>query len=554
MAAVGIALGAIALVPPTLNLIEFWTKFIGDVRRFGEDSAKLSLEFAQLSAKYRSLQNILFDEKKFSFLENSLYDNLPETDQVLVLSMLRELPRILYEYYLIEKAYEVEHNHEKVKENLNQMDMTISVVLTPEQMQAIFEGGEEPNVRSKSKILSLHNIWWVARTKKRIKKLLSEYEDWLDRIKATLERTWWPLSFFEKYQNLHSMEKDQDCKSLGVATAAGLRKLLLKDAPLSAIVPPQNLTLEIKPFDGGQRGLAQHPGGTVYVESLIYQPTKEGFLDSTLKHRFQEISSLLNRADDPEFHVLHCRNYAEIQYPQPQFQLIFDLPANSSQKPVSLKSLIDAASLKSSLNSRIRLCYDLARSLSLFHSIGWIHRGLRSENILFFDVAQTESLGHPYICGFEACRLEEDSSTGPWDDLPERNAYRHPDRWGIPKKTFTKYHDIYEIGLWQTVTTIKGVNLEATIENSKEGEAPKAVYEKLLRQAKGRLGHKCGDRFQYIATVCLQGKSGDLGTGGSDHDGFQTDLQERFHEIVVKPLELSAEALSVPTTEHEATP
>jgi hypothetical protein len=101
-----------------------------------------------------------------------------------------------------------------------------------------------------------------------------------------------------------------------------------------------------------------------------------------------------------------------------------------------------------------------------------------------------------------------------------------------------------EIGLWQTVTTIKGIDLEATIKNSKEGEAPKTIYEKLLRQSKGRLGHKCGDRFQRIVTACLEGKSGDLGTGGSEYDGFQAELQKKFYEFVVEPLKMLAEALS----------
>jgi hypothetical protein len=442
--ATGVVLGAIALVPPTLSLIDFWTRFIGDVRRFGEDSAKLSLKFAQLSSRYRSLQSILFDEKKFSFLQKPLYDDLSESDQKTILLMLRELPRILYEHYLIEKANDVEHSHEKIQTDSDQPDLTFAVVLTPEELQAIFADGQTPEIRATSKLLSFHHIWWAARTKKRTQKLLSEYEDWLDRIKDTLEQSWWPLSFSEKYENLHTMEQDPDCKSLGVAAAVGLRKLLLEDAPLPGNMLLGNVTLQVRPFDGALRGLSQLQGDMVYVESLRYQPNKEGFLDETLRRRFQEISSLLNRADDPEFHVLHCRKFAEVQYPEPQFQLVFDIPGNSNN-PISLKSLINpSASAKPSLGARFRFCHDLAQSLSLFHSIGWIHRSIRSENILFFqDAARANSLDEPYICGFEACRLEEDTSTGPWDDLPERNVYRHPDRWGIPKKTFTRYHDIY---------------------------------------------------------------------------------------------------------------
>lgn len=443
-AAVGVALGAVALVSPTLALIDFWTLFIGDVRRFGEDSARLGSKFAQLSSRYRSLQSVLFDEKKFPFVEKSIYDDLPETDQALILSMLRELPRILYEYYLIEKAYEVQQN-EKIQADSTRKDLTMAVVLTPEEMQTIFADGQKPEARVKSTVLSVHHLWWAARTKKRTRKLLSEYEDWLDRIKATIEQSWWPQSFSEKYENLHTIEKDADCQSLGIAAAAALRKLLLKDAPMPENMRLENVTLQVHRFDSSLRGLSKLHEATVYVECLRYQPDKQGFLDETLKRRFQEISSLLNRAEDPEFHVLHCHKFADVQYPEPEFQLIFDLPSDSGNKPVSLKSLIDSSSgAKPSLGARFRLCHELARSLSLFHSIGWIHRSIRSDNILFFHhVPQESSLNEPYVCGFEACRLEEDISTGPWDDLPERNVYRHPDRWGIPKKSFTKYHDIY---------------------------------------------------------------------------------------------------------------
>jgi hypothetical protein len=443
-AAAGVALAAVALVPPTLTLIDFWIRFTGDVRRFGEDSVKLSFQFAQASSKYRSLQSVLFDEKRYPFVQKSIYDDLSETDQILILSMLRELPRILYEYYLIEKAYEVEHN-ERIQADSNQTDLTMAVALTPEEMQTIFADGQKPEARVKSKILSFHHLWWAARTKKRTRKLLSEYEDWLNRIKATIEQSWWPLSFSERYENLQIIEQDPDCQNLGVAAAAALRKLLLKDAPMPGNMRLENVVLQVRRFDGSMRGLSQLQGVTYFVECLKYQPNKEGFLDETLRRRFQEISSLLNRAKDPEFHVLHCHKFAEVQHPEPEFQLIFDLPDGSHDKPVSLKSLIDSSSgVKPSLGARFRLCHELARSLSLFHSIGWIHRSIRSDNVLFFhDGPQPNNLDKPYICGFEACRLEEDFSTGPWDDLPERNVYRHPDRWGIPKKTFTKYHDIY---------------------------------------------------------------------------------------------------------------
>lgn len=59
--AVGVVLAAVALVPPSLTLINFWARSIGDVRNCGEESQRMSLKFAQLSSRYESLQRILFD-------------------------------------------------------------------------------------------------------------------------------------------------------------------------------------------------------------------------------------------------------------------------------------------------------------------------------------------------------------------------------------------------------------------------------------------------------------------------------------------------------------
>jgi hypothetical protein len=100
-----------------------------------------------------------------------------------------------------------------------------------------------------------------------------------------------------------------------------------------------------------------------------------------------------------------------------------------------------------------------------------------------------------------------------------------------------------EVGLWQTVTEIKGIDLTATIKNSKEGQAPKDVYEKLLRQANGRLGHRCGERFRDITVKCLEGKTGDLGVGVLHHDELETGLQRKYQDTVVEPLALLAEAV-----------
>lgn len=100
-----------------------------------------------------------------------------------------------------------------------------------------------------------------------------------------------------------------------------------------------------------------------------------------------------------------------------------------------------------------------------------------------------------------------------------------------------------EIGLWQTVSSIAGIDLAATVQNAKAGEAPKQIYEKLLKQVNGRLGHRCGDRFRDITAMCLEGEAGDLGDVVLPHDKLMTGLQEKYRHAVVEPLAKLGEAV-----------
>ena len=90
------------------------------------------------------------------------------------------------------------------------------------------------------------------------------------------------------------------------------------------------------------------------------------------------------------------------------------------------------------------------------------------------------------------------------------------------------------------MTKARGVNLVGTIASSAVGEAPKKISEKLIRQAEGRLGHKCGDKFRDVTLRCLQAGAGDLGPIGIDSDLVNVGLRKRYKEMVLEPLALLA--------------
>jgi hypothetical protein len=128
-----------------------------------------------------------------------------------------------------------------------------------------------------------------------------------------------------------------------------------------------------------------------------------------------------------------------------------------------------------------------------------------------------------------------------------RNVYRHPKRWGTPRETFTQVHDVYslgvvflEIGLWEGADDL--------ISSLNSGDRiPDRVSKVLLRHAKERLAHRCGDIFADAVVKCL---TLDFGgdQGGSTVEPI-TELEKQYRvrtgllEQVVDPLKLLKDAV-----------
>ncbi|UNI16874.1 hypothetical protein JDV02_003270 [Purpureocillium takamizusanense] len=112
--------------------------------------------------------------------------------------------------------------------------------------------------------------------------------------------------------------------------------------------------------------------------------------------------------------------------------------------PVSLADLLRAAGrarTRPPLGARFELAYKLASAVSLLHATDWIHKSLRSDNIVFTPRAlRAPSLGHgavdgaevditaPQIAGFQYSRPAGDASLeGRPTGVPELDYYYHPE-------------------------------------------------------------------------------------------------------------------------------
>ncbi|RYP47071.1 hypothetical protein DL768_006798 [Monosporascus sp. mg162] len=110
-----------------------------------------------------------------------------------------------------------------------------------------------------------------------------------------------------------------------------------------------------------------------------------------------------------------------------------------------------------SLSDRLKLMRTLTHCIERLHAVGWLHKGLCSDNILFFHGAKADiDLSEPYLSGFDYSRSAAASSLS---EVPASSSlldgiYRHPNVQGqypiegsSEREGFNRYHDIYSLGI-----------------------------------------------------------------------------------------------------------
>ena len=185
----------------------------------------------------------------------------------------------------------------------------------------------------------------------------------------------------------------------------------------------------------------------VYVEMKRYdQADIDGVKGAILAARVDGLVLLLNEPKRPSFRTLHCMG--SIQDPRiTSFLFLFKVP--TPMPPRSLLSYFQSSYIPS-VDERWRLAETAATTLLHLHASGWLHKGLRSENVLFFPAHENapRSLEEPYFMGYEYARVD---APGEMSDKPSDNPaqaiYRHPSAQGPISETYIKAYDIYALGI-----------------------------------------------------------------------------------------------------------
>ncbi|PTD03939.1 hypothetical protein HYE67_003811 [Fusarium culmorum] len=305
----------------------------------------------------------------------------------------------------------------------------------------------------------------------------------------------------------------------------------------------------------------------VWIEWKDYEnaDTQPGSLSKAdIIERVRKLAALLNHRPKPEaFRTPHCLGFFDKADPNVaeddvdildrRLGLIFERPSDDnlhvSLPPVSLRELLQDPNIrKPRVTERVHVAHALSNCLLYLHAVHWLHKGLRSHNVLFFR-ARDGSVDYrkPFLSGFDFSRPggSDEMTDAPGDDA-EHDLYRHPNAQSNRRRDrerSKKSFDVYSLGVimaelahWQPIEDILRINIQRA---RGRPDVIRGIREALLKEDRvAAVGADMGERFEDATRKCLAGGK-ELGLGECD-DETQDEVAEKlsmtFYENVVKRL------------------
>ena len=248
-------------------------------------------------------------------------------------------------------------------------------------------------------------------------------------------------------------------------------------------------------------------GRRVYVEWR----TADGLPANVVEIQMQLLTDLICNQTLDGFRCPPCLGYVRRRIPGHDDVLgaVFESPIKQSPvaRTTTLKDLLDEPG--PSLSKRINLCAVMADCLYQFHTIGWLHKGLCSQNIVFFQDSPVD-LKSPFLIGFQLARPDmiNEMSIKPSFD-PFRDIYRHPRAQSmVGGSRYRKSYDLYslaivlfEIIVWKPIEQIVGID---DLSSTRPREL-QAVRDQLTEQDQylQLILVTAGDAVKEIVELCL---------------------------------------------------
>lgn len=207
------------------------------------------------------------------------------------------------------------------------------------------------------------------------------------------------------------------------------------------------------------------------VDMIVDWRTVPGATWNVVERHMQCLALIMSKTDDPSFHTLPLLGLLAWQE-QCRFGFVHRIPPSPKFRDgiwhhKSLDAIISEHTMVS-LTTRVDIAIQMAQTILQFHTAGWLHKAIRSHNIIFLasdsDDTVASLLRDPYLVGFDYAR--PDSKSGQeLTELPDTplliDLYRHPKSRGIHRQSYQKDFDLYgfgclllELALWKPLAEV----------------------------------------------------------------------------------------------------
>ncbi|KAI1337669.1 prion-inhibition and propagation-domain-containing protein [Xylariaceae sp. FL0016] len=289
--------------------------------------------------------------------------------------------------------------------------------------------------------------------------------------------------------------------------------------------------------------LGRYEGAPVLIETKKVDRR----MKAKLILRVKALAQLLSNPIIESLSTLRCLGYIE---KTDEFMLVFEYPEikcshedkpcpAATQDPVSLLDIIRGTAQAKplpSVTTRVDMALRISRVLLALHIAGWLHKDIRSGNMLFFPTCeagraqekqaeQQHSLlrlldprfAHFRLVGFTFSREDHPIAISEQPSAnPARDIYRHPDALGEPAVSFAKHMDRYmlgtvliELAMWQQ---LRHVVYKCVKVPSSGGDVPLEGIAKVKHWigqnvVPGEIRYRMGNLYSSVIEACISDQS-----------------------------------------------
>ncbi|KAL9127631.1 MAG: hypothetical protein Q9217_003522 [Psora testacea] len=371
---------------------------------------------------------------------------------------------------------------------------------------------------------------------------MSERIDELSSLRDALKQSSMPATLFNHETNNSALVSIAEIKSLAINVADTTanphrtnvqsthgkieRGISVESVGCGLLDLDQSLITDFVPIKNNpQNGIAIYQGANVFVEWKI-MPAQ---FRSKIMLRARNLALLLSAPKHPDFRSLQCRGLAR-DGDGTRVAFVFSLPAITPNQHI--RALRNLFGITPSVTHRLELALQLTQSLKCFHTAGWLHKDLRSENILLLPSAESRiadmaPLCNPLLAGFAFSRLDSPSEISEQPSSnPQHDIYRHPEAMGEPSESFAASKDIYslgaillEIGEWRSLKSLVEKIVDVNKADVTLIQLAKVRPYLLNDGPKGGLGmlkYRMGDIYVQVTKMMLSGEVPKAWQSGKD--------------------------------------